>query len=163
MLISRVVVLPVGRSGKVNKGFTLIELMIVVAIIGVLAAIAYPSYQEYVRKTHRVEVQAELMDISKKIQRYKVANFRFLQANGDPITLADIGEATPLTIPRQGQALYTITLTDVTANTWTLNAVPISGTSQQTDGHNRVNHRGEKCWNKASSCTPSATSNWDGR
>ena len=137
--------------------------MIVVAIIGILAAIAYPSYQEHVRKTKRVEVQAELMELASKMQRYKIANFNFLQANGSPMTLVNIGETVPLTLPRQGQALYTITLTDVSANTWTLNAVPISGTSQQADGHNRLNHRGEKCWNKASSCTPSATTNCDSR
>ena len=68
-----------------NKGFTLIEVMIVVTIIGVLAAIAYPSYAEYVRKTKRLEVQAELMDVSKKLQRYKVSNFRYLQANAGTV------------------------------------------------------------------------------
>ncbi len=146
-----------------NKGFTLIELMIAVAIIAIIAAIAYPSYQDSVRKAKRLEVQAELTDLAEKLQRYRVVNFTFLQPNGNPITLTQLGQTVPLTFPRQGQALYTITLTDVTANTWTLNAVPISGTSQQTDGHNRLNHRGEKCWNKASSCTPSATTNWDGR
>lgn len=145
------------------SGFTLIELMIVVAIVAILAAIAYPSYQEYVRKTKRVEAQAELMELASKLQRYKVANFTFIQADGNPITLANIGETVPLTIPRQGQALYTVTLTGVTANTWILNAIPISGTSQQTDGHNRLNHRGEKCWTKGGTCTPSATSNWDGK
>lgn len=91
-----------------NTGFTLIEIMIVVTIIGILAAIAYPSYQEYVRKTHRVAVQSEMLDIAKKLQRYKVANFRYLQANGNPITLANIGETATISYPRQGQALYTI-------------------------------------------------------
>ena len=62
-----------------TKGFTLIELMIIVAIIGILAAIAYPSYLEYVRKTHRQEVKAELIDIAKKIQRYKISNFSYLR------------------------------------------------------------------------------------
>lgn len=146
-----------------NRGFTLIELMIVVAIVAILAAIAYPSYQDYVRRTNRIDAQAELTELATRIQRYKVANFQFLQTNGNPITLVNLGETIPLTIPRQGQALYTVTLTDVTANTWTLNAIPISGTPQQSDGHNILNHRGEKCWNKNSSCTPSETSNWDGR
>lgn len=103
------------------------------------------------------------MDVSKKLQRYKVANFRFLQANNNPITLASIGEMVPLNIPRQGQALYTITLTNVAANTWTLTATPINNTTQQLDGSISTNHRGEKCWTKGSTCIPSATSNWDGR
>ena len=62
---------------KMIKGFTLIELMIVVAIIAILAAIAYPSYQEYVRKTKRIESQAELIALAGQLQRYKVANFSF--------------------------------------------------------------------------------------
>lgn len=153
-----------------TKSFTLIELMIVVAIIGILAAIAYPSYLEYVRKTHRQEVKAELIDIAKKIQRYKISNFSYLRPSvppatiGLPITLADIGETVPLNIPRQGTALYTVTLTNVTRNTWTLNATPINGTTQQSDGSLVMNHRGEKCWIKGqSTCNLSATSNWDGR
>lgn len=153
-----------------NQGFTLIELMIAVAIIGILAAIAYPAYQEYVKKTKRVEAQAELVDIASKLQRYKVANFTYLQplvapaTVGLPITLANIGETVPLTIPRQRQALYTITLTGVGANTWTLTATPINNTTQQLDGVLSMNHRGEKCWTKGSTtCVLSATSNWDGR
>ena len=147
-----------------NRGFTLIEVMIVVTIVAILAAIAYPSYAEYVRKTKRLEVQAELMDVSKKLQRYKVSNFRYLQANGTPITLADIGEPVPLNVPRQGQALYNITLGDVTATTWTLIATPINNTTQQLDGAVSLNHRGEKCWIKGMpACEPSAITNWDGK
>ena len=54
----------------VKQGFTLIELMIVVAIIAILAAIAYPSYQEYVQRTKRVEAQVELMEIANKLASY---------------------------------------------------------------------------------------------
>jgi type IV pilus assembly protein PilE len=147
-----------------NKGFSLVEIMIVVTIVAILAAIAYPSYLESVRKTHRNEVKAELMDVAKKLQRYKVANFRYLQTNGTPITLANIGEVAPLIIPRQGAPRYEITLGGVTANTWTLTATPINDTTQQLDGSLSVNHRGEKCWTKgANTCALSDTSNWDGR
>ncbi len=66
------------KTGK-NLGFTLIEIMIVVAVIGILAAIAYPSYNEYVRKTKRVAVESEMLDIAARLQRYKVINFTFLK------------------------------------------------------------------------------------
>ena len=75
---------------KKNKGFTLIEMMIVVAIIAILAAISYPSYQNYVRKTKRLEAQSMLMEIANKLQRYKVVNSTF-RPNNVAITLEALG------------------------------------------------------------------------
>lgn len=46
-----------------RSGFTLIELMIVVAVIGILASIAYPSYEDYIRRARRVDAQGIMMDI----------------------------------------------------------------------------------------------------
>jgi type IV pilus assembly protein PilE len=59
-----------NRSGNKQTGFTLMELMIVVAIIGILAAIAYPSYQEIVRQTRRTDAFNPLMEIMGKEERY---------------------------------------------------------------------------------------------
>src|SRR5690554_1595613 len=53
-----------------QQGFTLIEVMIVVAIIGILAAIAYPSYEEYVKRGNRTEGQAFLSDVAARQERY---------------------------------------------------------------------------------------------
>jgi type IV pilus assembly protein PilE len=58
-------------------GFTLIELMIVVAIIGILAAVAYPSYTEYVRRGRRTEAQTALLSAAQFMQRFYAANNRY--------------------------------------------------------------------------------------
>ena len=57
-----------------QSGFTLIELMIVVAIVGILAAIAYPSYQSYVERTGRADGQAKLMEIMQAQERFYSQN-----------------------------------------------------------------------------------------
>jgi type IV pilus assembly protein PilE len=54
---------------KKNRGFTLIELMITVAVIGILAAVAYPSYLNQIRKSRRAEAQAALLNISARQQQ----------------------------------------------------------------------------------------------
>lgn len=59
---------------KSRKGFTLIELVVVILIIGVLAAIAIPSYREYVIRGHRRAAQAAMMEIATRQQQYFVAN-----------------------------------------------------------------------------------------
>lgn len=70
------------------KGFSLIELMIVVAIISILAAIAYPSYQQYVLRGKRAEARAALLDAAARQERYYSDNNRYgsLAAAGIPAT-----------------------------------------------------------------------------
>lgn len=158
-----------------KNGFTLIELMIVVAIIGILAAIAYPSYQEYIRKTKRTDMQASMLQIAAQIQRYKIANFKVTDA-----TATDLNIKT--TYPEQGASLYIVELgwlndlntvdmsTPLGSERWVLIATPISTSTQHRDGHISLNYKGERCWvkgtdinNGGTACVPTATSNWDGR
>lgn len=153
------------RMVKQFKGFTLIEVMIVIVIIGILATIAYPSYQEYVRSTKRADAQAQMLEVAHRLQRFKVANFSYVPIVNnidEPVTLVEIQHSGFL--PRPGDAIYTLTLTNVTPTTWTLTARPLSGNLMANDGVICLNHRNQKFWAKgASTCLLTETSNWDGR
>jgi type IV pilus assembly protein PilE len=59
---------------RTHQGFTLIELMIVVAIVGILSAIALPSYNEYIRRGHRAEARAGLLQAAQWMERAATAN-----------------------------------------------------------------------------------------
>jgi len=65
-----------------QKGMTLIELMIVVAIIGIISAVAYPSYRDYVTSTNRAAANGDLLEISQWMERYFTANGRYTNASG---------------------------------------------------------------------------------
>lgn len=63
-----------------GNGFTLIEIMIVVAVVGVLAAIAYPSYQEQVRRSRRADAQAVLTEATQWMERFHTQSNRYADA-----------------------------------------------------------------------------------
>ena len=68
------------KSGR-QTGFTLIELMITVVIIAILAAIAMPAYQEYVKRGNRAAAESEMMDIANREQQYLLANRCYADLN----------------------------------------------------------------------------------
>nr|WP_322972703.1 prepilin-type N-terminal cleavage/methylation domain-containing protein [Acinetobacter wuhouensis] len=70
-----------NKMGK-SKGFTLIELMIVVVIIAILAAIAIPSYREYVRRATASQAMQEVQKLAEQLERHKARNFSYLGFNG---------------------------------------------------------------------------------
>lgn len=103
-----------------KNGFTLIEVMIVVAIVGILAAIAYPSYQEYIASSKRAEVQANLFELAQFMERaYTVNNSYPVVANdADSVATLPFNES-----PRDGNnKVYDLVLRS-TANSYTISAV----------------------------------------
>ena len=94
-----------------QRGFTLMELMIVVAIVGILASIAIPSYQESVRKSRRAEARAQLLEVAQYMQRFYSQNDSFATSKdgtavGIPSDLARV----PRTAASGAQS-YTISFT----------------------------------------------------
>ena len=122
-----------------QQGFTLIELMIVVAIIGVLAAIAYPSYQRYVIKTKRTDMMTEMQNIASQIESRKLAQGSYTNA----------GTGLDGSFTRSGTALYTIALAPTPlTDSWTITATPVSSSQMATDGTLTLNAQGLKCRDK---------------
>ena len=68
------------RNTRTSKGFTLIELMIVVAIVAILTAIAYPSYTHYIIKTRRSAAKACLSEYANYMERYYTTNLTYTGA-----------------------------------------------------------------------------------
>ena len=111
---------------KNQNGFTLIELMIVVAIIGIIAGIAYPSYMESVRKSNRADAKATLNDIAHRLQRCFTTYNAYNDANCGVAT--DLGGG-PIVSP---EGMYSVSAV-LAPTTYTLTAAPIAGTSQAAD------------------------------
>jgi len=127
--------------GKMMKGFTLIELMIVVAIVAILTAVAYPSYQDSLTKGRRSDAQGVLMAFAGAVERHYTNNSTYVgaaDAGGVPIIFAT--EA-----PLDGAAkYYTLSVPVSTASTYTLRATPKN--AQAGDGYLEILSTGVKRW-----------------
>ena len=121
-----------------HHGFTLIEVMIVVAIIGILAAIALPSYSEYIRRGHRAEVRAGLLQAQQWMERASTATGVY------PLTAA-----LPASLKVIPSDRYDITIVSPTGGvvadngrTFTLTATPKGAQSGDKCGNYTLNHTG---------------------
>jgi len=128
------------------RGFTLIELIIVIAIVALLVAVALPSYRDHVRKSRRAEAQAYLMSVAGRQQQFLVDTRAYAP------NLTTINIPTPADVSRS----YTVTLNVVAGPppTFTLTAAPTAGTDQVNEkcGTLTINQSGAKtaalssCW-----------------
>ena len=115
-----------------QRGFTLIELMIVVAVIGVLAAIAYPSYQNYVKRTKRTEMMTEMQNEAGRIEARKLAEGTYDNIDKSNVSFPADHPNYTYSVARQ-------------ANDWVITATPISNGVMQGDGVLELRSNGIKC------------------
>src|SRR6478735_1073020 len=100
-------------TNRIAKGFSLIELMIAVAIVGILAAIALPSYSQYIIRTNRSAAETFMFQLANKEEQYLLDQRQYTS------TVADL-----LNPPPEVSRNYNVTITNVGANTYTIQAAP---------------------------------------
>jgi type IV pilus assembly protein PilE len=139
------------RRGRAVRGFTLIELMITVAIIAILAAVALPSYQDYVRKSRRADAQSFMSEVVARQQHWLVDR----RAYAASITDAPASNGLGMTIPTNVASYYTVTLaTDNTTNppSFTVTGTPAGSQATEKCGTLTINQSGTKTASGSGTC-----------
>tara|TARA_Y100001968_G_scaffold291704_1_gene296368 strand:+ start:11830 stop:12291 length:462 start_codon:yes stop_codon:yes gene_type:complete len=137
-----------------SLGFTLVEVMIAVVIVGIIAAVGYPSYQSMMVSANRSAAQADLMGFASAMERHYATTFSY---NGAATGSGNTGSPevftaySPSTEPASKKK-YTLTIHAVSAdgNSYELRAVPVSGSTQVGDGTLYIFSDGRKAWDQNS-------------
>jgi type IV pilus assembly protein PilE len=135
---------------KIPQGFTLIELMIAVVIIGILAAIAYPSFQSQLRKSRRADAKMALAELAQLQENF------FVQNNSYAKNFNDLSVPGDFTVDESGliskDGYYRIIFFSSSETSFIFRATAREGTTQEKDEEDcktfSINHQGEKigCW-----------------
>ena len=147
------------KQKKRQLGMNLIELMIVVAIVAILGAFAYPSYVQHIVDTKRTAARNILLQVADRQQQFFMdnktyaANLTNLGFGADPLVIGDDGRALAA---GDSQSVYSVTLTNGGATTFTATAAPLNGQlsrdaecgslSLDQSGNRSQSGAGTDCW-----------------
>ena len=127
-----------GRSSP--AGFTLIELLMVLVIMGVLAALAWPSYTRHIQRGNRAEAMAAMMEAQHFMERYYSANGRYnSSAGGLPVLPARLQD-----VPTAVAARYRLSVSSATVNSYVLQAEPVGMMAGDVCGSFTLNQAGQR-------------------
>ena len=122
-------------SSRFASGFTLVELMVTVAIVAILLSIAVPSYAQFMKQSRRGEAESALMDIAQREQTY------LLDQRAYATSLAALNTTVSVDVT----TFYTVTFaTGAAPPTFTITATPKAGTSQVGDPTLTIDNTGAK-------------------
>ena len=133
-----------------SRGFTIAELMMVLAITAILAALILPGYKDSVTKSRRADAEAALLGLANAMQRHYTVNSTYLGAAGTKAAPADTGSPwifpSEVPIDSKGTKYYDLSIESATATTYLLQATPKG--SQADDGLLQIDHTGTKGWDR---------------
>ncbi len=126
---------PLMRMRTQRRGFTLIELVITVAIVGILAAIAFPSYQAYVIRSNRTDAQQFLQQMTMDAERY------FTRTN----SYTDLGKyLSDSETAAEKTGIYNVAINETSAMSFNITATPVAGKINKDDGVLEIYSDGRK-------------------
>lgn len=149
---------PLERQQSSSQGFSLVELMVVVAIVGIISMLAYPSYQGFIKGSNRSAAQADLMSLAAAMERHKAASFTY---KGAAASAADTGSPaifhkhSPSAEPYANRQ-YDLLISQAAGNSYLLQAKPLSSSAQNGDGSLYFYSDGRRGWDKDNSGSVSA-------
>lgn len=153
-----------GTSPSKVKGVTLIELMITLVIVGIVFAIAYPSYQSSLIDSRRTDAQNALLGFATAMERFRTDNATYDDAHsGTGYPNPPLATVFPAQTPiDSSDKFYNLTIQSADNNGFTLRATPIGGSAQDGDGYLELTSIGHKRWDKNNngSTLDSGENNW---
>lgn len=125
------------------RGFTLVELVIAIAVLAILASVAYPAYTDSVAKGRRAEARATMLEAQQWMERFYSENFRYDQ-NSAGTAAGTLFSARFAQVPASGSASYTLALADLGRNTFTIVATRAGSMAGDKCGNLALTHTGAR-------------------